>query len=145
MKQLLFVCMANTYRSYALHALFEKLIQEKGESHQFYIESCGMQATSGMQPERGVLEALSLQGISFDHPAKQFEPAFFQIFDIILPVTKGVETLLQSYAHTPEETKKIHLVTSYSCSYRGEDIPTHDVNLVLNMAQECCGGLYSSL
>lgn len=121
---IVFVCLGNICRSPALAAVFQKLVEERGLSEKFYIDSCGVEDTFlGAPADQRMRLAAKKRGIALNHKAQLFEDSFFAVFDYIFVVNKEVLQLLSSRAPSPEMRAKIHLATHYSSRYRDQEIP----------------------
>jgi protein-tyrosine phosphatase len=144
----LFVCSGNICRSPALQAVFQKQIDEKGLTDQFYLDSAALTPYYlGEMVDKRMRKAGGERGLTFsDHKARLFEASDFNIFNYILVAEKQMQVYLQSLIGNPKEQAKVHLATEYSQKYPLQDIPDpydggpKDFQTVLDMAEDVAKG-----
>jgi protein-tyrosine phosphatase len=148
MASVLFVCLGNICRSPAAEAIFRNLVEEKGFLADINVDSCGMGGWhTGHLPDERMREVAQVRGIILSGRAKQFDRSFFDSFDYILAADKEILKDLFHEAQTPEYRAKIHLITDFSTSYKGQDIPDPyyyreaAFEMVLDMLEDSCKGL----
>lgn len=150
-KRILFVCMGNICRSPAAEGILKHLVKQDLQSA-IYVESCGIGDWHlGHAPDRRMQESAKLRGIVLTSRAQQFQRGFFDQFDYILVADKEVLKFLYQYAKTPEHKAKLVLMTEFSPTYKGQDIPDPyyqsggAFELVMDMLEDCCRGLLDHL
>lgn len=149
--RVLFVCLGNICRSPAAEGVLRHLA-EKDPSIHIHTDSCGVGAWHiGSPPNQSMQEAVIARGISLSGQAKQFKESFFYQFDFILASDHEVIRDLYRFAKTPEERAKVKLMTEFSPTYKGQEIPDPYLlpggafDLVLDMLEDSCEGLLEHL
>lgn len=144
MPAILCVCLANVCRSPAAEAMLRHLA-EKGNFSDIVVDSCGIgDWHMGKLPDERMQRAAHDRGLVLSGRAKIFDSSFFDSFDYILAMDRMVLHELYVHARTPENKAKIHLITDYSITFRGEDIPDPyykgegGFETVLDMLEESC-------
>lgn len=147
MKRVLFVCMGNICRSPAAEGVFKHMLKQKS-LESIDVESCGIGDWHiGQAPDRRMQESARARGIALTSRAQQFQPVFFDTFDIIMASDQEVMKTLYHYAKTPEHKAKLVLMTEFSDQYRGQEVPDPyyepgaAFELVLDMLDDSCSGL----
>ncbi|CDR34059.1 low molecular weight protein-tyrosine-phosphatase [Criblamydia sequanensis] len=147
MKSLLFVCLGNICRSPAAEEIFRALAA-KNNLTDFKAASAGIgDWYVGHLPDDRMREAAQDRGHFLASRAQAFKKEFLDSYDLILAADTEVLHDLYKFADTPQMKSKIHLLTSFSPIYRGENIPDpfyggrKDFDLVLDMLEDSCQGL----
>lgn len=146
MPSVLFVCLGNICRSPAAEGILRATAEIQGVD--LHVESCGIGDWHiGQLPDERMRDAAKARGVILSNRAQQFKPNFFDRFDYILAADKEVQNDLYYFAKTPEQKAKIHLITDFSGSYSGEEIPDPyylgegAFETVLDMLEDSCNGL----
>lgn len=152
MPSVLFVCLGNICRSPAAEGLLRHLHSKRQKDLDLHIESCGIGDWHlGHLPDERMRDAAKARGIILSSRAQQFKPVHFERFDYILAADKEVMSDLYYFAKTPEHKAKIHLITDFSGTYSGQEIPDPyyegglAFELVLDMLEDSCEGLLSHI
>lgn len=152
MPSVLFVCLGNICRSPAAESYLRHLAAQHPHAHDLKVDSCGIGAWHvGEMADARMQHAAQARGIILSGRAKQFTSDFFIEFDIILAADREVLQDLHRFAKSPEHKAKIHLISDFSESYKGQDIPDPyyrgeaGFELVLDMLEDACNGLLSKL
>lgn len=139
----LFVCLGNICRSPAGEAILSEFAKRRGLTVR--VESCGIgDWHAGKLPDARMRQAASDRGFMLTSRAKQFNPSFFEEFDLILALDREVQNDLYKYAKTVEHKSKIQLATAFSSSYKDQDVPDPyyggraDFDLVLDILEDIC-------
>jgi protein-tyrosine phosphatase len=147
----LFVCMGNICRSPAAEGILKHLVKQD-PSLNVYVESCGIGNWHlGQAPDLRIQQASKRRGIALTNQAQQFQKHFLDKFDYILVSDHEVLKYLYHFAKTPEQKKKIFLMTEFSSIYKGEEIPDPfyqgeiAFELVLDMLEDACRGLLEEI
>jgi len=94
MKKILFVCSGNTCRSPMAESIFKHLIKERGITD-LDAASCGIAAAVGQPMSENAQKALKNMNIKpHRHKARQFEPSFFNEYNLILTMTEHIKSIL---------------------------------------------------
>jgi protein-tyrosine phosphatase len=101
----------------------------------------------GQRPDERMQQAAQDRGVILSSRAKVFNAEYFEQFDYVLAADRDVLHELYTHAKSPEHKAKIHLITDYSESYRGQDIPDPyyagkaGFETVLDMLEDSCEAL----
>ena len=121
MPSVLFVCMANQFRSPLAAAIFQKLLQEKGIDDGWQVGSAGTWATPGQQALPSVLGAARDLGLNLSqHRATCLNETMLKAYDLILVMQASQKEALQS--EFPALYEHIYLL-SHVLERRTYDIP----------------------
>ncbi|WP_068466506.1 low molecular weight protein-tyrosine-phosphatase [Candidatus Protochlamydia phocaeensis] len=149
--RIIFVCMGNICRSPAAEGILKHLASHR-PSLDIYAESCGIGDWHiGQAPDRRIQEASRARGIVLTSRAQQFQKSFLDHFDYILAADKEVLKFLYHYAKTPEQKAKMYLMTEFSSTYQGQEVPDPyyqsggAFELVLDMLEDSCEGLLNHI
>jgi protein-tyrosine phosphatase len=142
----MFVCLGNICRSPAGEGVLKHFLEEKSDLD-IYIESCGMGDWHvGQPPDKRMQEAALARGIHLTSRAQKFSEEMFDRFDYIFVADKEVLKNLCHYAKKTEHKEKISLMTLYSSTYQGQEVPdpyylsNGAFELVLDMLEDSCRG-----
>lgn len=149
MKRILFVCLGNICRSPAAEGIFRHLVEARGLSERFYIDSAGLGGWHvGEFPDSRMRKAGREHGYSFTHRARQITEADFEHFDLIVGMDRQNIQALTHMARTAEHREKVHLMTEYLQHYRSEtaiEDPYYgtdaDFLQVIRLLEDACQGL----
>ena len=85
-KRILFICLGNICRSPAAHAVMQHLVDERGCSNQYEIDSAGIGNWHvGQLPDKRMREHGRRRGYDLNHHARQFDARKdFAYFDLIV-------------------------------------------------------------
>lgn len=147
MPKVLYVCLGNICRSPAAEGILRNLA-EKYQLADLTVESCGLGDWHvGHLPDERMQRAAKDRGFILKSRARLFDATFFEKFDYLLAADHHVLHELYKFAATPENKAKIHLMSDYSKTYRGQDIPdpyydsAGGFETVLDMIEDCCESL----
>lgn len=148
MASVLFVCLGNICRSPAAEGIMRAFLSKEKYPMDVFIRSCGLGSWHvGQLPDMRMQEIAKRRGIILSSRAQQFRPEFFDLFDYILVADHEVMKVLYQYASSVEHKSKLHLITAFSPSYKGQEIPDPyyggeaSFELVLDMLEDSCEGL----
>jgi protein-tyrosine phosphatase len=148
MINVLFVCLGNICRSPAAEGLLRHMAKNDPIFRDLRIQSCGLGNWHiGQLPDLRIQEASQRRGVILTSRAQQFQKDFFDSFDYILAADHEVLNTLYQHTKTSEQKAKLHLITSFSSSYKDQEIPDpyygNDASfeLVLDMLDDACEGL----
>ncbi len=121
MPSVLFVCMANRFRSPLAAALFQKSLQEKGASAGWQVGSAGTWASPGQPALPSVLAAARDLGLDLSgHQSARVDEAMLNAYDLILVMQSSQKEALQS--EFPSLYEHIYLL-SHVLERRTYDFP----------------------
>lgn len=148
----LFVCLGNICRSPAAEGFLHHLAESDGSPPEFHVESCGIGDWHvGQLPDPRIRKATEKRGFALTSRAQQFQTEFLDRFDFILAADHEILNDLYNYAQSPQHRAKIHLMTEYSSSHQGKEVPDpyyggeSEFEQVLDMLEDCCQGLLKKL
>ena len=125
MHRILFVCYGNMCRSPTAHFVFQHMVDERGLSDLFHIDSAGEGYNiDGMSMSHGTIDELVAHKIPFDDTrlSRQFEPYDYELFDHIIAMdNENVESLREQTHDDPD--RKISLLLSFTDEDREIDDP----------------------
>jgi len=149
--KILFVCMGNICRSATAEAVMKKLIEDRGLSANFEIDSAGIlsvhrgEKADPRMRKHGAGRGYDLTSIS--RPVKMDD---FDKFDLIIGMDDSNMEDLNNRALTAEHKTKIHKMTEYSKKYNHTYIPdpyyggAAGFELVIDLLEDACEGLLES-
>ena len=151
-RRILFVCMGNICRSPAAEGVFRALVERRGLSAEFAIDSAGTTGYhAGELPDLRMRKAAERRGIVLDHPARQVVVRDFDKFDLVLAMDRDNLFHLHTMDRDGKHREKIKLMTEYSSKpgvhavpdpYYG---PEGGFDLVLDLLEDSCAGLLAEL
>lgn len=152
--KILFVCLGNICRSPAAQAVMQRLVDERGLTDRFLIDSAG---TSGYHdgdlPDRRMRVHARPRGYELTHRSRRVEGSDFEEFDLIVAMDSANAADLQRLAATPEEARKIVMMGDYIGQFRNhyDYVPdpyyegSEGFELVLDLLEEACNNLLDKL
>lgn len=107
---LVFVCTGNICRSPMAEAITRSLAREHGFEHDLEITSAGTgEWHVGEQADPRTQAALARAGYEVpNHRAKQFDPASFDDYDLIVTFDRGQRRILRAWAENDAQRMLIH-------------------------------------
>jgi protein-tyrosine phosphatase len=125
--RVLFVCMGNICRSPTAEGVFRRLVRDEGLDGSVEIESAGTGGWHvGEPPDARAAEAAGRRGIELDGSARQFQPADFDSFDLILAMDEQNRRDLLALAPDAEARAKVRLFREFDPSSDGGDLDVPD-------------------
>ncbi len=151
--KILFVCLGNICRSPAAQGVMQHLIDERGLSHRFLLDSAGTYGGhAGELPDRRMRVHAQQRGYTLTHRSRRVTGADFEEFDLIVAMDASNKYNLENMAATIKETKKIVMMADFIRQYPHYDhIPdpyyegAEGFELVLNLLEDACENLLSLL
>lgn len=151
-KKVLFVCVGNICRSPAAEGVMRRLVEQKGLSDQVMVASCGIgDWHAGQPPDHRIRQAAQERGFTLNTRAKAFTPNFLDEFDYIMASDPEVLGHLLSFARTPEQKAKLHLMTTFGKAFKGLSVPDPfyegpaAFEHVLDVLEDACLGLLEEI
>lgn len=146
---ILFVCLGNICRSPAAQAVMQRLVDERGLTNRFYIDSAGIGAWHiGDLPDKRMRVHSRARGYELTHRARQVRAADFDDFDLIVGMdATNVEDLHYKTA-TIEQQDKVVMMGDYIRQFPHYDhVPdpyyegSEGFELVLDLLEDACDNL----
>jgi protein-tyrosine phosphatase len=153
MKQhILFVCLGNICRSPAAETIMKSLVEKKGLSSQFNIDSAGILSIHrGEKADLRMRQHAERKGYKITSLSRPVETGDFDTFDLIIGMDDSNIDDLKDRALTAEHVKKIHKMTDFCKKSQETYIPdpyyggAAGFELVLDLLEDACEGLLESL
>lgn len=154
MKQhLLFVCLGNICRSPAAEGIMRSLVESRGLSDDFLIDSAGIGSWHvGQLPDIRMRRCGQQYGYTFDSRARQLQPEDFDRFDFIIVMDDENLSDARRVARTEKGRSKLRSMAHYLRSHPGQlTIPDpyygseRDFHLVIELLEDACESLLDSL
>jgi protein-tyrosine phosphatase len=122
--KVLFVCTGNICRSPTAHGVFRALVAREGLSERVVADSAGTQGYHiGEPPDPRSTAAALARGIKIaDLRARQFKPADFDAFDLILAMDRGHRRMLDHWC-PPSRRERLRLFLSFAPELDVIDVP----------------------
>jgi len=151
--KILFVCLGNICRSPAAQGVMQRLVDERGLTDKFFIDSAGTGGWHiGDLPDRRMRVHARNRGYELTHRARTVTPDDFDDFDLIVGMDEGNRQSLLRLAATPEQERKIVMMGKYiRCNPHYDYVPdpyyegSEGFELVLDLLEDACGNLLNQL
>ena len=153
--KLLFVCMGNICRSPTAEGVMRRLVRDAGLDDRIEIDSAGTGGWHvGSPPDERATAAAGRRGIALGGAARQFDPADFDRFDLILARDGSNLQDLVRQAPSGAAARKVRLLREYDpASAGGPDLDVPDpyygdgdgFDLVLDQVEAACRGLLDAI
>lgn len=150
--KILFVCLGNICRSPIAEAVFKHLIEAKGKSNQYFIDSAGTSAYHvGDNADARMSSHARKRGIDLTSVSRQFEQEDFDQFDYIVGMDEENMQAMKYLAKNKEDLSKLYLMTDFSKNYNYNHVPDpyygggEGFELVLDLLEDAGEGFYSFL
>ena len=149
----LFVCLGNICRSPAAQAVMQRLVDERGLTDRFYIDSAGIGAWHiGDLPDKRMRVHARPRGYELTHRARQVQSGDFEDFDLIVGMDVGNVDDLRYKAATIEQQDKVVMMGEYIRQYPNYDyVPdpyyegSEGFELVLDLLEDACDNLLNRI
>jgi protein-tyrosine phosphatase len=127
MTRILFVCMGNICRSPTAEGVFRHLVRDEGLEDEVVIDSAGTGGWHvGEPPDPRATEAARRRGIEVAGEGRQFSPADFDDYDLILAMDEENRRDLLALAPDDEARAKVRLFREFDPASNGSadlDVP----------------------
>lgn len=149
----LFVCLGNICRSPAAQGVMQSLVDSRGLSSRFHLDSCGFYGGhAGDLPDKRMRVHAIRRGYNLDHRSRRIRPSDFDDFDIIVAMDEANRDDLMEAAPTPEAQAKIVRMIDFVRNDRCQDcVPdpyysgAEGFELVLDLLEDGCASLLDQL
>ena len=154
MKQrILFICLGNICRSPAADGIMHYLVEARGLSDDFYIDSAGIGSWHvGQLPDYRMRRCGERHGYVFDHRARQFSAAEFDRFDLIAVMDHENYHDVARQARSDADRRKIIRMSDYLRHHPGQQtVPDpyygndRDFEFAVELLEDACEGLLDEL
>lgn len=146
MKQVLFVCLGNICRSPAGEGILKKILNERGLSDNFHVDSAGIGDWHvGQLPDVRMRRHGSARGYNFDSRARQFAVDDFDKFDYIFVMDNANYKALKSKSRNGADMDKVYMTGNFlkhhphdnyvPDPYYGGD---EDFELAIDLLEDAC-------
>ncbi|MEM6449168.1 MAG: low molecular weight protein-tyrosine-phosphatase [Cyanobacteria bacterium P01_D01_bin.105] len=146
--QLLFVCLGNICRSPSAENIMNHLIEQQGVGDRISCDSAGTAGYHiGSEPDRRMNAAAQKRGITLVGNARQFVPADFAEFDVILAMDKSNYRDILSLDTQNEYAHKVRLMCSFCRNHSDTEVPDPyyggeaGFDYVIDLLTDACEGL----
>ena len=145
----LFICLGNICRSPAAQAVMQAMVDERGLSDRFYIDSAGIGGWHfGDLPDKRMRVHARPRGYELTHRARKVRSADFEDFDLIVGMDASNVDDLCNLAMTLEQQDKVVMMGDYIRQYPNYDhVPdpyyegSEGFELVLDLLEDACDNL----
>ena len=145
----LFICLGNICRSPAAQAVMQAMVDERGLTDRFYIDSAGIGGWHiGDLPDKRMRVHARPRGYELTHRARKVRSADFEDFDLIVGMDASNVDDLCNLAMTLEQQDKVVMMGDYIRQYPNYDhVPdpyyegSEGFELVLDLLEDACDNL----
>ncbi|WP_448562429.1 low molecular weight protein-tyrosine-phosphatase [Trichothermofontia sp.] len=151
-KKLLFVCLGNICRSPAAENIMRHLVEKAGLGDAIVCDSAGTSAYHvGSRPDPRMSRAAMAYGLTLVGRARQFEPADFERFDLILAMDRSNYEDILAQDRQGRYHHKVKLMCDFCRHHSDREVPDpyyggpDGFNYVLELLFDACEGLLDYL
>ena len=149
----LFICLGNICRSPAAQAVMQRMIDERGLSDRFFIDSAGIGGWHiGDLPDKRMRVHARPRGYELTHRARKVQGYDFEDFDLIVGMDASNIDDLCHLAATVEQKDKVVMMGDYIRRYPHYDyVPdpyyegSEGFELVLDLLEDSCDNLLNQI
>lgn len=122
--RVLFVCLGNICRSPTAEGVFLDLVKKQDRKDHFIVDSAGLGAWHVGEPPHRVTQAVAIShGVHLPSIGRQFSPADFDRFDLILAMDReNLAGILQQAPDNAAEAK-VRLFRDFDPEQPGSEVP----------------------
>ncbi|MFO7868152.1 MAG: low molecular weight protein-tyrosine-phosphatase [Bacteroidales bacterium] len=151
--KILFVCLGNICRSPSAHTIFQHMIDKKGISEKYEIDSAGILSVhEGEMADARMRKHAEKRGYFITTRSRPVEPvADFEYYDMIIGMDNNNIRNLRSMTIVDEKLAKISKMTDYCTLFKETEIPDpyyggfEGFEYVLDLLEDACNGLLLEL
>ena len=151
--RVLFICLGNICRSPAAQAVMQRLVDERGLSDRFFIDSAGIGGWHiGDLPDKRMRVHARPRGYELTHRARRVQAGDFEDFDLIVGMDASNVDELRYKAATIEQQDKVVMMGDYIRQYPNYDyVPdpyyegSEGFELVLDLLEDACDNLFNRI
>lgn len=144
--RLLFVCLGNICRSPAAEGVMRNLLEHEGLPGPVEVDSAGTGGWhAGQLPDSRMRQHAAKRGYALTSRARQFRPADFNEFDLILAMDRQNLRDLQDLARHQHQLARLRLFGDFVGDGSAKDIPdpyyggADGFETVLDLVEDGCG------
>ena len=149
----LLICLGNICRSPAAQAVMQRMVDERGLSDRFYIDSAGIGGWHiGDLPDKRMRVHARPRGYELTHRARRVQSSDFDDFDLIVGMDAANVDDLCSLAATVEQQNKVVMMGDYIRQFPNYDhVPdpyyegSEGFELVLDLLEDSCENLLNRI
>lgn len=150
---ILFICLGNICRSPAAEGIMKAIVEERGLTDNFEIDSAGIGNWHvGQLPDSRMRQCGSEHGYNFNHHARQFQPSDFQRFDHIVVMDNDNYRAITTMASSQNDKDKVVRMADFLTAHREyTTVPdpyygdASDFELVVTLLEDACSALCQAL
>ena len=149
----LFVCLGNICRSPAAQAVMQAMVDERGLTDSFYIDSAGIGGWHiGDLPDKRMRVHARPRGYELTHRARKVQSSDFEDFDLIVGMDAANVDDLRELAASPQQQDKVVMMGDYIRRFPHYDyVPdpyyegSEGFELVLDLLEDSCDNLLNQI
>ena len=150
---LLFICLGNICRSPAAQAVMQAMVDERGLTDRFYIDSAGIGGWHiGDLPDKRMRVHARPRGYELTHRARKVQSSDFEDFDLIVGMDAANVDDLRELAASPQQMDKVVMMGDYLRRFPHHDyVPepyyegSEGFELVLDLLEDSCDNLLDQI
>ncbi|MDE6296004.1 MAG: low molecular weight phosphotyrosine protein phosphatase [Muribaculaceae bacterium] len=151
--RILFVCLGNICRSPAAQGVMQALIDERGLTDRFELDSAGLYGGhAGDLPDKRMRVHAFQRGYNLTHRSRPVRSSDFEQFDLIIGMDDSNISRLRALSPSVEDDKKIVRMTDFCRRHPNATyVPdpyyegAEGFELVLDLLEDSCQGLLDEL
>lgn len=149
----LFICLGNICRSPAAQAVMQAMVDERGLTDRFYIDSAGIGGWHiGDLPDKRMRVHARPRGYELTHRARKIQSSDFEDFDLIVGMDAANVDDLRELAPSPQQMDKVVMMGDYIRRFPHHDyVPdpyyegSEGFELVLDLLEDSCDNLLDQI
>ena len=149
----LFICLGNICRSPAAQAVMQAMVDERGLTDRFYIDSAGIGGWHiGDLPDKRMRVHARPRGYELTHRARKVQSSDFEDFDLIVGMDAANVDDLRELAPSPQQMDKVVMMGDYIRRFPHHDyVPdpyyegSEGFELVLDLLEDSCDNLLDQI
>ena len=149
----LFICLGNICRSPAAQAVMQRLVDERGLTDRFFIDSAGIGGWHiGDLPDKRMRVHARPRGYELTHRARKVHAADFDDFDLLVGMDAANVDELREMAATVKQMDKVVMMGDYIRQFPHHDyVPdpyyegSEGFELVLDLLEDSCDNLLNQI
>ena len=149
----LFICLGNICRSPAAQAVMQAMVDERGLTDRFHIDSAGIGGWHiGDLPDKRMRVHARPRGYELTHRARKVQSSDFEDFDLIVGMDAANVDDLRELAASPQQMDKVVMMGDYIRRFPHHDyVPdpyyegSEGFELVLDLLEDSCDNLLDQI